>query len=99
MQKPVQDGTVRLELIIKGLLMPEYRFSYKRGRVTASFGITAANDTHAFKRMQVFIKQHSVAYIAGSMKVCDESNRWQFLAKPKASQKRKPLAAALQAAE
>ena len=78
--------------------MPEYRFSYDRGKVRATFGITATNDSHAFKRMQLFIKQHSVKYVAGSMQTFRSDNRWHILAKAKAPQKRRPVAA-LQAAE
>ena len=77
--------------------MPEYRFSYKRGRVTASFGVTASIDSHAFKRMQLFTRQHNVKYIAGSMHTFSNDGRWHPLAKAKPVQKRRPLT--LQAAE
>ncbi len=77
--------------------MPEYRFSYQRGRVRATYGITAANDSHAFKKMQLFVKQHMVKYINKSMQLFGEDNRWHFLSGAKAATARLPPT--LQAAE
>jgi hypothetical protein len=56
--------------------MPEYRFTYKRDNVRCTYGVTAANDRRAFKRMQTFIKQFNVKYIEGSMMVCGRDSRF-----------------------
>ena len=63
--------------------MPEYRFSYYRGRVRATYGVTAAGDSHAFRRMQQFAKQFTVKYINDSMQIYGADNRWHFLTEKK----------------
>jgi hypothetical protein len=77
--------------------MPEYQFSYYRGRVRATHGVTAGSNGHAFKKMRQFVKMFTVKYIKDSMQIFGQDNRWHFLSKHKELGRSRP--ATLQAAE